>query len=445
MSTQLQQLVIKGKVLTAGDAEYDNARKVWNGMIDRKPAFIAQCTNADDISECVRFAKKNNMIVSVKGGGHNVAGNAVCDGGLMIDLSKMKEIKVDVANKTATAEPGVILREFDAVTSGNGLATTGGTVSDTGLAGLTLGGGLGWLMGKYGLTVDNLLGAEMVLANGQQVTVDENNHTDLFWAIRGGGGNFGIVSKFKYQLHSFGPNVKAGMILYPMEQAKSVMKFYREYARTAPDEFMAYSGFIVTPDGLPVTMLLPAWLGDLEEADKHLAPLRAFGTPIADMVTEMPYTALQSILDAAAPTGIRRYWKSGYFTDLSDELLDIVLKYVATRPSPMSPVLFLHIRGAAARTPTEATAFGNRRDQWDSDIISQWLDAADDEKNITWTRNFRKEIEPLTNGVYVNHLGSDDDPRVANAYGPNFERLKTIKKKYDPDNFFRMNNNIKPA
>jgi FAD/FMN-containing dehydrogenase len=445
MKTELQQLKINGTVLQSDDAEYDNARKVWNGMIDRKPALIAQCANADDISECVRFAKRNNMIVSVKGGGHNVAGNAVCDGGLMIDLSKMKEIKVDVANKTATAEPGVILREFDAATIANGLATTGGTVSDTGLAGLTLGGGLGWLMGKYGITVDNLLGAEMVLANGDQVTVDEDNHSDLFWAIRGGGGDFGIVSKFKYQLHSFGPNVKAGMILYPMEQAKSVMKFYREYARTAPDELMAYSGFIVTPDGLPVTMLLPAWLGDLEEADKHLAPLRAFGTPLADMVTEMPYTALQSILDAAAPTGIRRYWKSGYFTDLSDELLDIVLKYVATRPSPMSPVLFLHIRGAAARTPTEATAFGNRRDQWDSDIISQWLDATDDDKNIKWTRNFWNEIEPLTNGVYVNHLGGDDNPRIANAYGPNFERLKAIKKKYDPDNFFRMNNNIKPA
>ena len=445
MSTQLQQLVIKGIVLTAGDAEYENARKVWNGMIDRKPAFIAQCTNADDISTCVRFARKNNMIVSVKGGGHNVAGNAVCEGGLMIDLSKMKEIKVNVANKTATAEPGVILREFDAATMAHGLATTGGTVSDTGLGGLTLGGGLGWLMGKYGITADNLLSAEMVLSNGEQLTVDEDNHPDLFWAIRGGGGNFGIVSKFKYQLHSFGPNVVAGMILYPMEQAKAVMKFYREYARTAPDELMAYSGFIVTPEGLPVTMLLPAWLGDLDEADKYLAPLRSFGTPLADMVAEMPYTSLQSILDAAAPTGIRRYWKSGYFTDLSDQLLDIVLKYVATRPSPMSPVLFLHVRGAAARTATEVTAFGNRRDQWDSDIISQWLDPADDDKNITWTRNFWKEIEPLTNGVYVNHLGSDDDPRVANAYGPNFERLKTIKKKYDPDNFFRMNNNIRPA
>ena len=213
MKTELQQLQIKGTVLQAGDAEYDNARKVWNGMIDRKPALIAQCTSADDIAECVRFARKNNMIVSVRGGGHNVAGNAVCDGGLMIDLSKMKEIKIDVANRTATAEPGVILREFDAATIQHGLATTGGTVSDTGLAGLTLGGGLGWLMGKHGITADNLLAAEMVLASGQQVTVDKDTHPDLFWAIRGGGGNFGIVSRFKYQLHSFGPNVVAGMIL----------------------------------------------------------------------------------------------------------------------------------------------------------------------------------------------------------------------------------------
>ena len=445
MKTELQQLQISGTVLQPGDAEYDNARKIWNAMIDRKPALIAQCTNADDIAGCVKFAKKHNMIVSVRGGGHNVAGNAVCDGGLMIDLSKMKEIKVDAANKTAPAEPGVILREFDGATIQHGLATTGGTVSDTGLAGLTLGGGLGWLMGKYGITADNLLGADMVLANGEKVTVDENNHPDLYWAIRGGGGNFGIVSKFKYQLHPFGPNVVAGMILYPMEQAKAVMQFYREYARTAPDELMAYSGFIVTPDGLPVTMVFPAWLGDVKDAEKHLAPLRSFGSPIADMVTEMPYTQLQSALDAAAPAGIRRYWKSGYFIDLTDELLDIVLKHVATRPSPLSPVLFFHMRGAAARTATEVTAFGNRRDQWDSDIISQWLDPGDDEKNITWTRNFWKEIEPLTNGVYVNHLGSDDDPRVANAYGSNFERLKAIKKKYDPDNFFRMNNNIRPA
>jgi FAD/FMN-containing dehydrogenase len=414
-------------------------------MIDRRPAVIARCTNADDIMHAVNFARTNDLIVSVKGGGHNVAGNAVCEGGLMIDLSKMKAIHVDVAGKTATAEPGVILREFDAATIPHGLATTGGTVSDTGIAGLTLGGGLGYLMGRFGITADNLLSVEMVTANGEQIKVDKDNHPDLYWAIRGGGGNFGIVSKFKYQLHTFGPNLIAGMILYPMDKAKEVFQFYRDYIRKAPDEMMSYSGFIVTPDGLPVTFILPAWTGDIKDAEKHLAPLRSFGSPIADMITEMPYVQLQSILDAAAPTGIRRYWKSGYFTELSDELLDIVIRNVATRPSPLSPVLFFHMRGAAARVETSATAFGNRKDQWDSDIISQWLDASDDEKNISWTRSFWKEIEPLTNGVYVNHLGSDDDPRIANAYGENFERLKAIKKKYDPDNFFRLNNNIKPG
>lgn len=446
MKTELHQLNIKGKVLQAGDAEYDNARKIWNGMIDRKPALIAQCTNADDISECVKFARKHDLIVSVKGGGHNVAGNAVSDGGLMIDLSKMKAIHVDVANKTATAEPGVILREFDAATIQHGLATTSGTVSETGLAGLTLGGGIGWLMGKYGTTGDNLLSAEMITATGEQILVDKDNHPDLYWAIRGGGGNFGIVSKFKYQLHSFGPNVVGGMILYPMDQAKAVMQFYRDFARKAPDELMAYSGFIVTPDGLPVTMVFPAWLGNIKDAEKNLAPLRSFGSPIADMVTEMPYTALQSALDAAAPSGIRRYWKSGYFTELSDELLDIIIKNIVTRPSPLSPFLFFHIRGAAARMAPDATAFGHREDHWDSDIISQWLDAGDDEKNISWTRSFFNEIKPFTKGVYVNHLGADDgDARVKDAYGQNYERLRTIKKKYDPDNFFRMNNNIKPA
>ena len=443
MKNGLQQL-IKGKVLAEGDDGYEIARKVWNGMIDRKPAVIVQCDNSNDIAAAVNFARNHKMVVSVRGGGHNVAGNAICEGGLMIDLSKMKAIHVDIVNKTATAEPGVLLKEFDEATLPHGLATTGGTVSDTGLAGLTLGGGIGWLMSKYGTASDNLLSAEMVTADGQQIKVDKNNHADLYWAIRGGGGNFGIVSKFEYQLHSFGPNVIAGMILYPMEKAKQVFQFYRNYIRTAPDELMSYSGFIVTPDGLPVTFILPAWMGDVAEAEKHLAPLRSFDSPIADMITEMPYTQLQSILDAAAPAGIRRYWKSGYFTELSDELLDIFIRNIATRPSPLSPFLLFHIRGAVAKIDPGATAFAHRLDQWDSDIISQWIDAADDEKNIAWTRNFWKEIEPFTKGVYVNHLDSDDNARIKNAYGENYERLKIIKKRYDPDNFFRMNNNIRP-
>lgn len=300
-------------------------------------------------------------------------------------------------------------------------------------------------MGKHGTSSDNLLSAEIVTANGELLKVDKDNNADLFWAIRGGGGNFGIVTKFNYQLHLAGPTIVAGMILYTMDHAKEVMQFYRDYARQAPDELMAYSGFIVTPDGLPVTFVLPAWMGPLEDAEKHLAPLRKFGSPIADLVAEIPYLQLQSIIDAAAPAGIRRYWKSGYFTELTDELLDIFIRHEAIRPSPLSPVLFFHIRGAITKIDPSATAFVHRQDQWDSDIISQWLEPEDDEKNITWARNFWNEIEPFTKGVYVNHLDADDNTRVRNAYRENYAMLQEIKSKYDPDNFFRLNNNIPPV
>jgi FAD/FMN-containing dehydrogenase len=438
------QLKLTGEILTPESEKYDEERKIWNGMIDRRPAMIVQCKNSSDVVAAVNYARVHNLAVSVRGGGHNVAGNSICEGGLMIDLSKMKGIDIDPQNKTAKVEPGVILRELDEATQKYNLATTTGTVSETGVAGLTLGGGLGWLMGKHGFACDNVISVEIVTADGQLLRADEKNHEDLFWAIRGGGGNFGIVTLFEFRLHDFGPTVLAGMILYPMEQAKMVLQHYRDYTRTAPDELMAYSGFIVTPDGLPVAFVLPAWMGKTEDGEKHLAPLRSFGSPLADMVAEIPYTTLQSILDAAAPAGIRRYWKSGYFKNLSDELLDICLKYVAERPSPLSPVLFYHIRGAAAKKQVSETSFGHRSDMWDSDIISQWMEPADDEKNIEWTRKFWKEIEPLTEGVYVNHLDSDDNFRVKNAYGSNYSRLQEIKRKYDPDNFFRMNNNIIP-
>lgn len=442
---EILKLVIKGDVLLPGDAGYDEARIVWNEMIDKRPAVIVRCINTSDVIQAVKFAGKNNLVVSIKGGGHNVAGNAVCDGGLMIEFSKMKEINVDVLKSTATAQPGVLWKEFDEATQKHGLATTGGTISDTGIAGLTLGGGLGWLMCKHGTASDNLISAEIVTAKGEFLQADKDNNPNLFWAIRGGGGNFGIVTLFKYQLHRVGPTVMAGMILYPMDQAKEVMQNYRDYTRTAPDELMAYSGFIVTPDGLPVTAILPAWMGALEDAEKHLAPLRSFGSPLADLVAEISYTQLQSILDAAAPPGIRRYWKSGHFTELSDELLDRCLQYVATRPSPFTPVLFFHVRGAAVKIDSSATAFVHRKDHWDFSLISQWLTTDEDEKNLQWTREFWTAIEPLSKGVYVNHLDSDDSAKIKNAYGENFEKLKTIKKKYDPDNFFRMNNNILPA
>ncbi|TKK68818.1 FAD-binding oxidoreductase [Ilyomonas limi] len=442
---QLQQH-IKGKIIFPEDENYHTEKAIWNGMIDRCPAMIVQCANTNDVLAAIQFARANNLLVSVRGGGHNVAGNSVCAGGLMIDLFKMKSIEIDTENNIAVVEPGVIWRELDAATIKYGLATTGGTVSDTGIAGLTLGGGIGWLMGKYGTACDNLIAAEVVTANGERLIANADNNTDLFWAIRGGGGNFGIITSFTYQLHPIEQNITGGMILYPMEVAKEVFQHYREYVKNAPDELMSYSGFIVTPDGLPVTMIFPAWMGAKEEAEKYLAPLRSFGSPLADMVGEMPYIQLQSALDAAAPKGLRRYWKSGYFTALSDELLDIFIEHVAERPSLLSPVLFFHIHGAIARKDISFNAFAHRRDQWDADIISQWIDPADDEKNIAWTRKLWKAIEPFTDSVYVNHLDSDDgNDRVKMAYGPNYAKLQAIKNKYDPENFFRLNNNIIPS
>ncbi|MFI5156912.1 MAG: FAD-binding oxidoreductase, partial [Chitinophagales bacterium] len=399
-----------------------------------------------DVVAAVKFARDNNLQLSVRGGGHNVAGNSVTDGGLMIDFSKMKGIEIDAEKKIARVQPGVIWKELDAATIPLGLATTGGTVSDTGVAGLTLGGGIGWLMCMHGTTCDNLLSAELVTAKGDVLHVDENNNPDLYWAIRGGGGNFGVVTSFEFRLHKVQTMVTAGMILHPMDKAKEMFRFFREYVRKAPDQLMSYSGFIVTPDGAPVAMMLPAWMGDPADAEKWLRPLRNFGQPLADMVTEMPYTSLQSILNEAAPPGLRRYWKSGYFSDLTDELIDISLRNLESRPSPMTPVLFFHLRGAATRIDSGSTAFAHRADQWDSDIISQWINSEEDEKNIAWTRKFFKEIEPLTQGVYVNHLGSDDgNDRVRNAYGPNYAKLAFIKKKYDPENFFSLNNNILPG
>ena len=442
-STELQPSISR-KLLFEDDNAYHAARKVWNGMIDKRPAFIVQCSETAEVVSAVKFARHHNIKISVRGGGHNIAGNAVCDQGMMIDLSPMKAISVDPAKKTARAQGGVLWRELDAATQKYNLATTGGTISDTGIGGLTLGGGLGWLMGKHGATCDNVLSAELITADGALLKVDQDNYPDLFWAIRGGGGNFGIVTQFEYRLHDVS-TVFGGMLLYTMDKAKEVFQFYREFVKDAPDELMSYSGFIVTPDGVPVTMLCPVWVGNTEEGARRLAQLRTFITPIADMVGEMPYVQIQSLLDAAAPTGIRRYWKSGYFTELSDELLDIVIANVALRPSPLSPVLFFHIHGEAARVSPDATAFVHRKNQWDSDIIAQWIEPANDEINISWTRKFWKEVEPLTNGVYVNHLDKDDSGRIKNAYADNYKRLQQIKAKYDPGNFFNLNNNIVPA
>ena len=435
----------KGALLRSGEDGYDQARTVWNGMIDKCPALIARCTNSTDVISAVRFARKHHLLVSVRGGGHNIAGNAVCAGGLMIDLSLMKAISVDATKQTARAEAGVLWSELDQATQQHGLATTGGTVSHTGIAGLTLGGGLGWLMGKHGLTCDNLLSVDMVTADGELLTASETENEDLFWAIRGGGGNFGIVTSFEYQLHPVGPTILGGMVLYPQSQAKEVLRFYRNFARSTSDDLIIFAALLNTPDGIPVIALLVGWFGPLAEGEKHLKPIRDFGTPLADLVAEIPYTQHQTLFDAATPHGLLRYWKSGNLPEIKDGLIDVIVDQAARQPSPYSFILFFHMKGAAARVDSAKTAFGLREDQWDFDIVSQWTDPDDNQINIDWTRTFWNQVEPYTKGVYVNHLGGEEEAiRVSAAYGPNYERLVALKTKYDPENFFRLNNNIAP-
>ena len=434
-----------GALLRTGEDGYDQARSVWNGMIDKCPALIARCTNAADVVSAVRFAQTHHLLVSVRGGGHNVAGNAVCADGLMIDLSPMKAIGVDVANRTVRAEAGVLWSELDQATQQHGLATTGGTVSHTGIAGLTLGGGLGWLMGRHGLTCDNLLSVDIVLADGTLLTASETENEDLFWAVRGGGGNFGIVTSFTYQLHSVGPTILGGMVLYPQSQAKEVLGFYRDFARSTSDELMIFAALLNTPDGMPVIALLVGWFGPLADGEQQLKPLREFGTPLADLIAEIPYLQHQTLFDAATPHGIHRYWKSGNLPEIEDSFIDVIIEQAARQPSPYSFILFFHLKGVAARVDSAKMAFGLREDQWDFDIVSQWTDPADNQVNIDWTRTFWNQVEPYTKSVYVNHLGGEDEAtRVKAAYGPNYDRLVALKTKYDPQNFFRLNNNITP-
>lgn len=437
---------LQGEVLCANDPGYDAARSVWNAMIDRRPRLIIRCANADDVVQSVNFARTHELIVSVRGGGHNVAGKAVCDDGLMIDLSPMKGIQVDPADRTAHIEPSVLWSELDQATQAFGLATTGGTVSHTGVAGLTLGGGLGWLLATHGLACDNLLSAKMVLADGRRVTASTTENPDLFWAIRGGGGNFGIVTNFTFRLHPVGPTVLGGMVLYPVDQAKAVLHFYRDFSANCPDPLTVYAGMISTPDGLPVVALIAGWFGDIEEGQQALAPLRAFGTPLADMIGPLPYTQLQSMLDGAAPFGLPRYWKSGYFSELSDEVIDAIIAHASRKLTPLSVAILFHLHGVGGRTAPDATAFIHRRDLWDFDIIAQWTDPATAEQNITWARTFWQAVAPFSTGVYVNHLDTDDNAqRVQTAYGANHARLAALKAKYDPTNFFRLNHNIEPS
>ena len=436
----------RGEILTPASPQYNIARRLWNGMIDRRPAAIARCTSADDVAAVVRFAVSEELYPAVRAGGHNVGGLASVDDGVVIDVSPMKRIAIDPIARIATSETGLTWGEFDAATQAHGLATTGGLISTTGTAGLTLGGGVGWLMGRCGLSCDNTLAYSLVTADGKQVRASADENSDLFWALKGGGGNFGVVTSITYRLHPVS-TVISGMILYPLARARDVLRHYRDFVMAGlPDELTIYAAAITSPDGVPMVAIMPAYSGsNLDEGERLLAPLRAFGPPAADLVARMPYLSMQQMLDAAAPYGLRSYWKSTFLQALPDAAIDAFVHCAEACTSPRSIVVLEHAHGAVTRVAPNDTAFPARGHAFDLVVLSLWDDVTHDARNVAWTRDFYRAMQPWSATlVYVNALGDDDGARVRDAYGDNYARLAQVKTKYDPANRFRRNQNIPP-
>src|SRR6266700_3792232 len=438
---------LRGDLFQPDDPGYDAARSVYNAMIDRYPALIVRCAGVSDVISAIHFARTNNLLVSIRSGGHNVAGKAICDGGLVIDLSHMKGCRVDPVSQTVRAEAGLTWGEIDRETQAFGLATTGGVISTTGIAGLTLGGGFGWLVRKHGTSSDNLSAVDIITADGQFLRASETEHPDLFWGIRGAGSNFGVITSFEYQLHPVA-TVLGGMIIYPYAKARDILRFYRDFTETAPDELTAHAGLLVTPEGEPVVAIFLCYNGSIEVGEKVLQPLRAFGPPLADQTQAMTYPEMQMLLEESFPTGLHNYWKSSFLRDLSDEGIDTLMDHFVTAPSPLTAVLMENFGGAMERINQDATAFGPRDHHYDFLIVSRWTNPTETEKNIQWTRDFWDRMQPFaTKAAYVNYLAEDDNSeRVKEIYGATkYERLVALKNKYDPTNFFQLNPNIKPG
>ncbi len=437
---------LRGELFQPGEEGYDAARTTYNAMIDRHPALIARCAGVSDVITAVQFARSRNLLVAIRGGGHNVAGRALCDGGLVIDLSRMKGIHVDPVHCIARAEPGVTWSEFDRETQAFGLATTGGTVSSTGIAGLTLGGGIGWLMRTCGLACDNLVSVDLVTAEGRLLTASATENPDLFWGMRGAGANFGVVTSFEYQLHPVGP-LLGGMLIHPFSKARDVLRFYRDVAATAPDELTALAALLTSPDGVPVVAIAPFYNGPIEVGEEVMRPLRAFGPPLADHVGPMSYLQVQTMLDAMMPAGLRNYWKTNFLKDLSDEAIDTLVTCFATVPSALTAAVIEQFGGAVGRIGEDETAFSPRDQRFNLAIASRWTDPAESEKHRQWTRDLWDVMQPFaTEAVYVNYLPEDEGGRVKALYGAaKYERLVRLKNTYDPANFFQLNANIKPT
>jgi FAD/FMN-containing dehydrogenase len=446
--------VFAGELVAPGDPRYETARRVWNGMVDRRPAVIARCAGDGDIVAALRFARERGLPVAVRGGGHNVAGNAVCDGGVVIDLSAQKAIHVDPAKLTARTQPGVLLGELDRATQAVGLATPTGNVSMTGLAGLTLGGGLGWIARKHGPTCDNLLSADVVTADGARVRASAEENPDLLWGLRGGGGNFGVVSSFEYRLHPVGPEVIAGGVVHSFADAPEVFRFFADFVAAAPDElsviastFRASPALPVPPElhGELVTVLAVCYAGDLAAGERALRPLRSFGRPLADLVGPMPYTVLQTASDAAYPSGQQNYWKSHYIDEINAGAIDAIMEHAPRMSSPLSSFYLQHLGGAISRAGAQTAAFGHRDAVFDFAILTVWQDPAETAEHVTWARDFFAAMQPYASGVYVNNLGTEGADRVRAAYAPaTYERLIALKETYDPYNVLRLNQNISP-
>ena len=454
---QLTELAgtIRGELITEGATGYDEARTIWNAMIDRRPALIVQCRTAADVQQAIRFAAARGLLVSVRGGGHNIGGYAVCDGGMMIDLSPMTAIEIDPQLRRARVEPGATLAMFDAAAQQHGLATPLGINSTTGVAGLTLGGGFGWLTRKFGFTVDNLLSADVLTADGELRRASATEHPDLFWAIRGGGGNFGIVTSFEFQLHPVGPEVFAGLIVHPFDQAAALLRHYRSVVATTPDELTCWMVFRQAPPlpflpaewhGREVAVVAFAYCGDVQDGEQAIAALRQFGPPIGEHVGPMPLVAWQQAFDPLLTPGARNYWKSHDFRAVSDGLIDVIVDHVARLPGPQCEIFLGQLGGASARVPADAMAFCRRDAEFVINVHTRWTEPSDDARCIAWARHLFDAMTPHAMGsVYVNFMPEDERDRVPAAFGANYTRLAAIKAKYDPANLFRMNLNVQPA
>ena len=447
---------LRGTLSFPGDARYEDARTIWNAMIDKRPAAIVHAAGASDVIQTVRLAAQHGLLLSVKGGGHNIAGSAVCEGGLMLDLSAMRSVRIDPKARTAHVEPGNKLSDFDTEAQAFGLATPLGINSTTGVAGLTVGGGFGWLSRKHGLTIDNLRSADVVTATGELIRASDENHPDLFWAIRGGGGNFGVVTSFEFKLHPVGPQVTAGLIVHPFSDAKRVLGEYRRLVAQAPDELCCWAVIRKAPPlpflppevhGTEVLVLALCHTGDLAAGEKTAAPFKAIGKPIADVVGPVPYAAWQQAFDPLLTAGERNYWKSHDFVELGDPLIDVLLQAVRHLPSPQCEIFVASLGGAINRVPVAATAYPHRDVQFVVNVHTRWSLPAEDQACIGWARGLYDAAAPFaTGGVYVNFMPSDETQRVrSGAYGPNYDRLAKIKATYDPRNLFRMNQNVVPA